>query len=497
MNAKATALNLGALIPETPPPRPRRASLEHAQGFARMLLREQKVPRLAERTAARALGLLLVRSEENPGEPVVISALEGSRLCDFEPRTWWLVKRRLLSLGHLVATTGGAPPSGRPGGRGHKAAYFVAPLTLARFKESPEQTENERPETLNGPGKTLKALPQTLNAPGEGRNLSHHRAHHGPLRLLDKKETSDVPFLEGDDAREEKPSPEKIWGWIRRERSERVKLRLLRLLETLLLSETLERVMSLRETGKAPELAPVETLKEPASKDPSRMAVKRRPRAANPLWERERNEETRSVFCHVEKILEESNRSFGASFEVARSARDTLRYPFEHVRSAVATVLLKKARGYSFTNPGAVLWEAITLEGYKLEEFSVAPFEEVLERIRKISPPPPPSPRNPPPPRPLAFEPERKRRLLLQEVYERLPKEARQDLDRRAEALALKELGASGSVLRLGLLKLDKRNELLQEEQVRLNAAPPAPQISDLGSDRNETEPIRLREPRT
>ncbi len=482
---------LGAkILGQPPPPQPRRASLEHALGFARTLLREQRVPRLAERAAARALALLLVRSKENPGEPVVISALEGSRLCDFEPRTWWLVKRRLLSLGHLVATTGGGPPSGRPGGRGHKAAYFVAPLTLARFTEALEQT-------VNAPGETLNGRPQTLNAPGEERKPSHHRALPSSLRLLEKKETSDVPFLEEDDAREEKPSPERIWAWIRSERSERVKLRLLRLLETLLLSETLERVMRLRETAKGHTELQRETLKDPSPKDPAKMAVRRRPRAPGPLWVRERNEETEAVFAHVERILEESNRSFGASFDVARSTRDTLRYPFEHVRGAVANVLLKKAQGYSFTNPGAVLWDGITLEGYKLAEFAVGPFQEVLARVGKSPPPPPPSPKSPPPPRALAFEPERKRRLVLQAVYERLPKEAREDLDRRAEVLAREALGTSGSTLRLGLLKLDKRNELLQEEQARLKVAPEESQISDFGSDRNEPEPIRLREPRT
>jgi hypothetical protein len=446
------------------------------------------VPRLAERTAARALALLLVRSTESPGEPVVISALEGARLCDFEPRTWWLVKRRLLSLGHLVATTGGAPPSGKPGGRGHKAAYFVAPLTLARFQESSEQTGNDA-------GETLKGLSQTLNARREERKLSHHRS----LRLLDKKETSDVPSLEGDDAREEKPSPERIWAWIRREPSERVKLRLLRLLETLLLGETLERLMRERETGKGPWEPRLETLKAAEVKDAptEKMAMKRRPRAPGPLWSKEKNEENQAVFAQVEKILEESNRSFGASFDVSRSARDTLRYPFEHVRGAVANVLLKKARGYGFTNPGAVLWEGITLEGYKLEELSVGPFEDVLARVEKSSPSPPALPKTPPPSRPLAFEPERKRRLLLQEVYERLPQEAREDLDRRAEALAREELGTLGSQLRLGLLKLDKRNELLLEKQIRLKVAPDASQISDFGSDRDETEPNLLPEPRT
>jgi len=469
-------------IPKTISERPPATRLKEplVLGFAQALLREQNVPCLAAKAASRALALLLQRSEERPGEPVVISALEGSLLCGFEPRTWWLVKRRLLSLGHLLASAGGGPPSGRPGGRGHKAAYFVAPQTLARF------TQFLALQTLNGREETLKALPQTLNASGEERKLSHHRL----LRLLDKKETSDVPSLEGD---AEKPTPEKIWAWIRQERSERVKLRLLRLLETLLLAETLEKAMARRETLKAPP----ETLKDLPKTPPLETPPKRRPRSPSPLWSEKAGEE-QAVLTHVREILAWANRDFGATFDRERSSQDTLRYPFEHVRSAVSNVLLKKARGYRFTNPGAVLWDAITLEGYKLEEFSVGPFEEVLDRIGKSSgsaPCPKRPSRAPDLPR---FEPERKRRQLLQTLYEQLPGDVREDLDRRAESLAREELGASGSTLGLGLVRVEKRNQLLVREHASRNElTPEESQISVFGSDRNEPEPHGLVDAKT
>jgi hypothetical protein len=149
------------------------------------------------------------------------------------------------------------------------------------------------------------------------------------------------------------------------------------------------------------------------------------------------------------------------------------------VRGAVSNVLLKKARGYRFQNPGAVLWDGISLEGYKLDEFSVARFDEVLARISadaafafgsprriptggtepKTKASPPQTVRSLPPP---SFESERKRRLLLQEIYEKLPKDAREEVDERAQALAEEDLGKAGSQERLALRRLDHRNTLLE-----------------------------------
>jgi hypothetical protein len=477
--------------------------------FADELLVEQAVPLLARRTAARALGLLLERSLERPGEPVSISGHEGAHLCGFQPRTWWLVKRRLLSLGHLVASTGGGPPSGRPGGRGRKGVYFVAPLTLARFREH-EKTRNDSRETLN-------ARPQTLNPPPEERNLSHHRS----LRLLQKKRTSDVPSLEGDDASREpseppalageRPSVASVWAWIRRETSERLRLGLLRLLETLLLSETF------LQAGFVPQApsttSPGDAVKVDAVKAPpegplgARETVKeRRPRAPRPLWTGERGEEA-SVLQHVRSILEWANKEHGATFDIAKSAKDTLRYPYERVRAAVANVLLKRARGYAFGNAGAVLWEGITLEGYKLEEFSVGPFDEVLARAgpdHRGAPAgrpdhrPPAAAASPPAPSassaPLRFEPERQRRALLQALYEKLPLAARSALDAETEDLARRELGANPSAHRLALLKLDKRHELLA---ARSQIGPQESQISSFASARDESEPNVSPEART
>ena len=83
--------------------------------FADALRAEQGIPRRTRRSEARALALLLARTLRRPDEPVVVSARDGGEECGFEPRTWWHVKRRLLERGHLLATTGGGPPSGRPG----------------------------------------------------------------------------------------------------------------------------------------------------------------------------------------------------------------------------------------------------------------------------------------------------------------------------------------------------------------------------------------------
>jgi hypothetical protein len=454
---------------------PRSAALcSPVLAFAESLLAEQKVPSLARRGASRALALLLARSARGP---VVLSAEEGARLCGFEPRTWWLVKRRLLELGHLVASTGGGPPSGRPGGRGHKGAYFVAPETLARFRAA---STAEPRQTVMGLEETLNAPPETLNAPSEERNLSHHRPERTTpsLRLLEKKRTSDVSSFEGDES--ERPTVEAVWAWIRRECSTRLKLGLLRLLETLLVTEASSKtVMAPQETVMAPQ----ETVMPEKG-----LARDRRPRSPTPLWSGEKGEEAQ-VLSQVRSILTWANREHRASFPVEKSAQDTLLYPFERVRAAVANVLLKRARGYRFENAGAVLWDGITLEGYKLDEFSVASFEEVLARLGRTSAPserkapfPPPQPR--PAEARLEFEPERRRRELLQALYERLPTAERADLDRRAEVLAREELGET-STLRLGLRRLDKRNELLAargdaEAIADANVSKTAPQESQI-----------------
>ncbi|HZV03061.1 MAG TPA: hypothetical protein VFF73_40515 [Planctomycetota bacterium] len=463
-----------------------------ALAFARELLREQKVSPLALGTTSRALALLLERSLERPGEPVVLAAHEGARLCGFEPRTWWLVKRRLLSLGHLVASAGGGPPAGRPGGRGHKAAYFIAPATRARF----EQTANALPETLNDGS-------QTVNAFREEKKPSHHRV----LRIFKKEKTSDVLSPE---TTNERPTVEAIWAHVRREESVRVKLRLLRLLESLLLAEALERTLNARPSSvNAPLSAPMSSSMNDGVNDraPSSSGKERRPRAATALWQ-PRGAEEESVLAHARTILEWSNRDFHAHFEVERSLRDMLRYPFEQVRGAVSNVLLKKSRGYLFKkNPGAVLWEGITLEGYKLEEYSVARFSEVLSRLSgtpcaPLRGAPPPSPA---PPR-FAFSEERKRRALLQAIYEKLPLDARQDLDRRAQALAEQELGEKGSPERLALRSLDHRNALLEDGSRGTSPPPHAmgacpgseeSQNSAIGPVRDETEPNVLPVSRT
>jgi hypothetical protein len=432
-----------------------------AYGFAHATLKEQRVSSLGARSAARVLALLLSRSFERPSDPVVLSALEGARACGFEPRTWWHVKRRLLELGHLVASAGGGPPSGRPGGRGHKAAYFVAPATLGTFSAF-----LAREKTLKAPEETLNLVRETVKVSSEERELSHHR----PLRLLEKKETSDVLSREHD---EERPTPEAIWALARSEPSVRIKLRLLRLLETVLLSAVLERAMASSSLTATPENTPErkketenasgQTVKEGVPREPREQ---RRRRAESPVWSPVSTEE-KAVFTHAREILSWANQAFGARFDLERSTKDTLLYPFEYVRGAVANVLLKKARGYRFTNPGAVLWDSITLEGYKLDEFSVGPFADVLERVERRPKPLPSPTRVPTEPATSSqngFELERKRGLLLQAIYEKLPDDARTGLDERALALARRELGESSSSLRLGLLRLDKRNELLLAE---------------------------------
>jgi hypothetical protein len=236
----------------------------------------------------------------------------------------------------------------------------------------------------------------------------------------------------------------------------------------------------------------------------------RRVRSPSPLWRGEAGEEAQ-VLLEVKKILEWANREHGASFPIAKSARDTLLYPFERVRGAVANVLLKRARGYRFENPGAVLWDGITFEGYKLEEFSVASFAEVLARIRATRPKDETrEPPKTPPPQALEFEEERKRRSTLQVLHDSLPESERQELDRRAEILAREELGEASSPRRLALRKLDKRNELLSaltfspptliSSRGDANVSETAPresQIPHFASERDEPEPIALQTTRT
>ncbi|MEZ0227376.1 MAG: hypothetical protein ACAI25_02045 [Planctomycetota bacterium] len=438
---------------------------------------------------------------------------------------------------------------GKPGGRGRKGVYFVAPATLERFLLAKAQLERARPEeaalgvsretvphkTVMAPGETVNGPTQTVNLPGEERNLSHHRS----LRLLEKKRTSDVSSFEDHERpherSHERPTIEAVWAWAQSARSGRIKVRLLRLLETLLVIEALARetVMAPPETGPhetgSQESGPQKTVMPPPEtvhaaehrgapeacpelrrrgRAPSEK--KRVLRAASPLWSGERGEEAQ-VLAHARSILEWANREHGARFDIAKVSRDTLLYPFERVRSAVANVLLKKARGYAIKNAGAVLWDGITLEGYKFEEFSVACFDEVLARLGRCRPGEPPDSRAarvvatlPAPPSPArAFEPERQRRALLQALYEKLPGEQREEIDRRAEILAREDLGPGASELRLGLLKVDKKNELLAalpdaiadagESQTGRQES----QISHIGSVRDETEPNQLPATRT
>jgi hypothetical protein len=182
----------------------------------------------------------------------------------------------------------------------------------------------------------------------------------------------------------------------------------------------------------------------------------------------------------VRSILDGANREFGAHFDVERSARDTLRYRYEDVRAAVANVLLKRTRGYRFENPGAVLWDGITLEGYRLEEFSVARFEEVLRLCEPSVDKPPPVPipgggggavKAQPATTHGTFAAERRRREGMNAVYESLAPEVRRRLDDRARALAEGELRArraegTGELdpVLVGLRTTDQRNNLLESE---------------------------------
>lgn len=204
---------------------------------------------------------------------------------------------------------------------------------------------------------------------------------------------------------------------------------------------------------------------------------RRRARAPHPLWSFDDEPEKREVGSEVAAILERANRDFGATFDVERSRRDTLLYPYEVVRGAVANVLLKEARGYRFTNPGAVLWDAITLPSYRLEEFAVANLEEVRERCRgawadrpaAASPPvPPPSP--PGETRDAdrgEGERERKRAEALRALFASLPEAEQQEIDRRAREVAAAGFLGRGSPFDEQVLALRvhrAREEILARE---------------------------------
>jgi hypothetical protein len=217
------------------------------------------------------------------------------------------------------------------------------------------------------------------------------------------------------------------------------------------------------------------------SASPGKSTERRRPRAAHPVWSPDEGGEKRETFGHVGAILELANHEFGATFDVEHSRRDTLLYPYEVVRGAVANVLLKKARGYRFENPGAVLWDAITLPAYRLEEFAVANLEEVLKRCSgtwtspECSAPVPPLA---PPERELApsdggdsfVQGERRRAEARRAVHERLLAHVREDLDRRARELALDGFKGRGLPLDeplLALRILRARDDLLEREHAQ------------------------------
>jgi hypothetical protein len=481
-----------------------------ALGFASELLLSQGVSPTAAGSAARALALLLERSSvgslsSTGNDPVVISGLEAARLCGFDPRTWWLARKRLLELGHLVASAGGGPPQGRSGGRGHKAAYSVAPETRERFREV---------QSGNSDGSSVMASVMT---PPETVNASVMRSDHRLSPSFSKRNTSDVlKILEGrtvptptpsapstaarDHAEincERAVSERELLELFKTEPSARVRAAIMRVLAKVITRDRGSRGHDAlqSETMKArPELQ-TETVNARQTQQPASSSAsttrRKRPRSAEPLWAAE-DSEARLVAEKVRAILTWANQDFGASFDIDRSSRDTFRYPFLVVRAAVANVLLKRARGYRFENPGAVLWEAITLEGYKLDEFSVARFDEVLARCGEARPmeevrappaPPPPSPPSPQKENAATFERERKRREELQALYESLPEETRHELDARALALAQKSSASAGSSISstiLSLRTLSRRNELLERlftEQTGTSGPPEEPQF--------------------
>jgi hypothetical protein len=100
-------------------------------------------------------------------------------------------------------------------------------------------------------------------------------------------------------------------------------------------------------------------------------------------------------------------------------------------------------------------------------------------------------------------ESERRRRLVLQALYESLPASRRGEIDRRAEAMAREELGPSASDLRVRLLKVDKKNDLLAAlpeaivDAGESQTGPRDPQIPHFASARDEPEPNQLQATRT
>ena len=505
-------------VPITQARAPARSDGRGALAFSCELLLEQGLSSLALNSGARALALLLERS--NGTNPVVLSGVEGAALCGFQPRTWWLARRRLLALGHLVASAGGGPPSGRPGGRGHKAAYFVAPATLERFRSA---------QTLNA---FSVCEPETVQ---ETVNASVFRSHHRLSSSFSKRKTSDVlKILEGRTLESawteadgplnterncERPvSARDLVELLGKERSSRVRVALVKLIEWVLLLERLdrtedpaerERLLSLRNrpSVRRPEVPPPEPTPErtPEKPPPEKLGTetlkpargKKRSRAPQPLWSPGEGAETKEVFARLTAILTWANSEFGASFPVERSAKDACRYAFPFVRAAVANVLLKRARGYRFENPGAVLWEGITLEGYRLEEFSAGPFAEALERAGE------PVPHLKPqalealpaaaPPKPSSFEAERRRRETLQALYERLSEAKRREIDERAEELSRQGAKVGDSPLEVSiraLRVLSRRNELLEE--LDLASGPgDVTQVWESESARDEPEPAQ------
>jgi hypothetical protein len=224
----------------------------------------------------------------------------------------------------------------------------------------------------------------------------------------------------------------------------------------------------------------------------------RRVRAPEPLWAPGEDSEYARVLEHVRSILAWANEEHGADFDVERSSGDVRRYPFETVRAAVANVLLKRARGYRFVNPGAVLWDGITLEGYKLDEFSVARLDEVLAACRARAPAAPVSRPVHAPTAPVPdFSTERRQREARRLAWESLSVEQRAALDVRAQDLARADLGPEASTARVSLRALDRRGELIESEHAAAFEA--ALRTVDAGSNpisgnvrptRHEREPI-------
>jgi hypothetical protein len=499
-------------------PMTRAAPRPRAVSFARELLLGQGVSRASVSTAARALAFLLERSSSEPG-PIFISGEEGAAFCDFEPRTWWLVRRKLLALGHLVASAGGQTPSGRPGGRGRKAGYVVAPPTLEAFQTAALRAAEVQltPSVMV----CTETLNETLNA-GCGETVMPGRSHHrSSLGDLTQERTSDVlRVLKGrrldengrdghgatPDHREPRENTERNTENVRTSSTEvrrlleteqhaRVRVALVRLLERALLLELFERTEDKDERriilgvlgskrgayeSLRGSLVPTPLPVPGESRSGTCMSTGRgmnemkneikkgvrRARAPTPLWSPDDGPEAKATFERVRETLLWANSSFKGTFDVERSSRDTQKYPYEVVRAALSNVLLKKARGYPFESPGAVLWEGITLEDYRLDEFSVASLDEVLRRCDEIAPRAPPAP----PPltkKPLPIDAERHRLEALQKIYEGLGECERVEIDRRAKARAQDGYAPRGSTIDesiFALRVLSCRHELLAAE---------------------------------